>query len=150
MRSLGITFTTTSGGTTVELALAGLRGDIHATITLDGTNPANGIDAWRNWTEYGQPTPPATADTGGTAGAGYGWLGQHERATLEALGITLMGARLYNQTTALFTSFDPVFWGNETTYAYPNDGYSHLAVVPWLVKRCCRARWALRSRIRVW
>ena len=29
-------------------------------------------------------------------------------------------------------------------------GYSHLAVVPWLVKRCCRARWALRSRIRVW
>ena len=29
-------------------------------------------------------------------------------------------------------------------------GYSHLAVVPWLVKRCCRARWALRSRIRAW
>ena len=29
-------------------------------------------------------------------------------------------------------------------------GYSHLAVVPWLVKRCCRARWALRSRIRDW
>lgn len=121
MRSLGITFTTTSGGTTVELALAGLRGDINATITLDGTNPANGIDACRDWTEYGQPTPPATTDTGGTAGAGYGWLGQHERATLEALGITLMGARLYNQTTALFTSFDPVFWGNEATYAYPND-----------------------------
>lgn len=30
------------------------------------------------------------------------------------------------------------------------DGYSQLAVVPWLVKRCCRARWALRSRIRAW
>jgi len=29
-------------------------------------------------------------------------------------------------------------------------GYSHLAVVPWLVKRCCRARWALLSRIRAW
>ena len=29
-------------------------------------------------------------------------------------------------------------------------GYSLLSVVPWLVKRCCRARWALRSRIRVW
>lgn len=29
-------------------------------------------------------------------------------------------------------------------------GYSQLAVVPWLVKRCCRARWALRSRIRAW
>jgi type III restriction enzyme len=32
----------------------------------------------------------------------------------------------------------------------PIDGYSQLAVVPWLVKRCCRARWALRSRIRAW
>ncbi len=118
---LGITYTTTSGATTAELALAGLRGDINATITLEGTNPASGIDAWQDWTEYGQPTQPATTNTGGTAGAGYGWLGQHERATLDALGITLMGARLYNQTTGLFTSLDPEYQGGDTAYGYPND-----------------------------
>lgn len=32
-----------------------------------------------------------------------------------------MGARLYNPITGLFTSIDPVFGGNDTPYAYPND-----------------------------
>ncbi|WP_343884744.1 hypothetical protein [Luteococcus sanguinis] len=58
---LGITFTT-RGTTTAELALAGLRGDINATITLDGTNPANGIDAGRDWTKYGHPHHPHRLD----------------------------------------------------------------------------------------
>ncbi|GAB2478635.1 hypothetical protein GCM10027030_11100 [Luteococcus sediminum] len=118
---LGITYTTTGGATTAELALTGLRGDVNATVKLDGTNPATGIDTWADYTEYGQPTTTKTATAGGAAGAGYGWLGAHERATLDALGITLMGARLYNQATGLFTSLDPVHGGNETTYGYPND-----------------------------
>lgn len=118
---LGITFTTTNGTTTPELALAGLRGDVNATVTLDGTNPATGIDAWNDWDEYGQPRQPVTTNTGGAAGAGYGWLGAHERATLNTLGITLMGARLYNQTTGLFTSLDPQYEGGDTAYGYPND-----------------------------
>lgn len=32
-----------------------------------------------------------------------------------------MGARLYNPVTALFTSIDPIWGGNETAYTYPND-----------------------------
>ena len=40
--------------------------------------------------------------------------------------------------------------GGEPTAREKFVGYSQLAVVPWLVKRCCRARWALRSRIRAW
>jgi hypothetical protein len=32
-----------------------------------------------------------------------------------------MGARLYNPSTGTFTSMDPVFGGNSTTYAYPFD-----------------------------
>lgn len=111
----------TSTTTNAELALTGLRGDVNATVKLDGTNPAVGIDTWSDYTEYGQPTTTKTTAAGGAAGDGYGWLGAYERATLDALGITLMGARLYNQATGLFTSLDPVYGGNETTYGYPND-----------------------------
>lgn len=32
-----------------------------------------------------------------------------------------MGARLYNQTTGLFTSTDPIYGGNTTSYGYPTD-----------------------------
>ncbi|MFZ2259883.1 MAG: hypothetical protein WAV52_03950, partial [Luteococcus japonicus] len=71
---MGITFTTTNGTTTAELALAGLRGDVNATVKLDGANPATGIDTWHDYTEYGQPTIAKTSVAGGAAGAGYGWL----------------------------------------------------------------------------
>jgi hypothetical protein len=32
-----------------------------------------------------------------------------------------MGARLYNPTTGQFTTSDPVYGGNTTTYTYPQD-----------------------------
>lgn len=32
-----------------------------------------------------------------------------------------MGARLYNPVSGLFTSTDPVYGGNNTTYLYPTD-----------------------------
>ncbi|GAA1381522.1 hypothetical protein GCM10009638_27320 [Luteococcus sanguinis] len=136
---LGITFTTTVGTTTAELALAGLRGAVNATVKLDGTQPASGIDVWNDWDEYGQPAQPATTTVGGAAGAGYGWLGAHERATLDALGITLMGARLYNSATALFTSLDPVYGGNDTAYGYPNDPINSLDL---------NGAWSLRTVLR--
>lgn len=115
---LGLTVTT-GAETRAVLDLAGPRGDVVASTTLTGTDPANGIDQWGEYTEYGTPT--------GTnqPGIGYGWLGTHERATLATLGITLMGARLYNEGTGTFTSRDPVFAGNETTYSYPNDPINH-------------------------
>ena len=118
---MGIAFIATDGTITAELALAGLRGDVNATVKLDGTNPAVGIVTWSDYAEYGQPTTTKTATAGGAAGAGYGWLGAHERATLDALGITLMGARLYNQPTGLFTSLDPQYQGGDTAYGYPTD-----------------------------
>ncbi|ROR53400.1 RHS repeat-associated protein [Luteococcus japonicus] len=130
---MGITFTTINGVTTAELALAGLRGDVNATVKLDGANPATGIDTWADYTEYGQPTTAKTATVGGAAGVGYGWLGAHERATLDALGITLMGARLYNQATGLFTSLDPEYQGGDTAYGYPTDPVNNqdLAGTKW-------------------
>lgn len=63
---------------------------------------------------------PAPGGTSGVAAAGYGWLGAHQR-TVTSIGIVLMGSRLYNAATGLFTSIDPVWGGNETVYGYPND-----------------------------
>ena len=91
-----------------------------ASTTLAGTDAAGGIDQWGEYSEYGTPTGTPQP------GIGYGWLGTHERATLTSLGITLRGARLYNQTTGLFTSPDPVHGGNETAYGYPNDPINYL------------------------
>jgi RHS repeat-associated protein len=50
----------------------------------------------------------------------YGWLGAKQRAT-DATGLMLMGVRLYNPRTGLFTSVDPVSGGGSTAYAYPTD-----------------------------
>ena len=118
---LSLSITTTGEATTGELALASPRGDVSATITLpaDGET-VQGLDRWTRYTEYGTPvvTPPTGA--GGAAANGYGWLGAKQRTTTET-GILLMGARLYNPVTGLFTSLDPVYGGNDTPYTYPND-----------------------------
>ena len=118
---LSLSITTTGEATTGELALANPRGDVSATITLpaDGET-VQGLDRWTRYTEYGTPvvTPPTGA--GGAAANGYGWLGAKQRTTTET-GILLMGARLYNPVTGLFTSLDPVYGGNDTPYTYPND-----------------------------
>ncbi len=71
-----------------------------------------GIESWSSYTEYGHPRNPAVNTSGGVVGVGYGWLGGKQRATLD-VGLTLMGARLYNQTTGLFTSLDPVYRGGD-------------------------------------
>jgi RHS repeat-associated protein len=121
---LGLTFTTAAGKTTAQLQLAGPRGDINATVGLVAGQKAAGIDSWAGYTEYGIPeagTASTQSSTSGLTDAGYGWLGKFERSSLESLGITLMGARLYNQTTGLFTSTDPIYGGNTTAYGYPAD-----------------------------
>ncbi|WP_156163735.1 RHS repeat-associated core domain-containing protein, partial [Demequina subtropica] len=63
-------------------------------------------------------TGTLATDTGALA---YGWLGGSERATDGSTGLMLMGVRLYNPATGLFTSVDPVPGGNTTAYAYPQD-----------------------------
>lgn len=119
---LGLTLTTIGTTTTAELALADPQGSITATTTVPGSSNAQGIDSWTSYTEYGQPETTNTPDTGtGAVTIGYGWLGTYQRATIKDLGLVLMGARLYNQTTALFTTPDPIYGGNDTSYGYPND-----------------------------
>ncbi|MFJ2618598.1 DNRLRE domain-containing protein [Glutamicibacter sp. NPDC087344] len=103
-------------GNTVELAVNNPHGDVVATVPLTGTGAGQGITGWAQYDEYGnQLTEPVS--TGATS---YGWHGADERA-VDTSGLILMGARLYNSVTGLFTSRDPVEGGNSTTYAYPQD-----------------------------
>lgn len=123
---LGLTLTATGGVTTAHLDLSTPRDDIAATIdlptgaTAPGGTSSSSIGAWSDYNEYGIPRQTADTNPGSVTGIGYGWLGGKQRASLES-GFTLMGARLYNRATGLFTSTDPIFGGNLTNFAYPID-----------------------------
>nr|WP_184835144.1 DNRLRE domain-containing protein [Kribbella solani] len=105
------------GNGTGALAIAGPRGDVVTTVDLPGAAPATAIEGWNSFDEYGNANQTNSATTGSIR---YGWLGTEQRAATDT-GIILMGARLYNPVTGLFTSLDPVEGGNPTAYTYPLD-----------------------------
>ena len=109
---LGLTIT----GTSIKIGLRNPHQDIVSTITLPATGDAEGIASWADYDEYGNQTGTAPA----TGPSAYGWVGINQRAT-DTSGLILMGARLYNPATGLFTSVDPVAGGNTTDYVYPQD-----------------------------
>jgi RHS repeat-associated protein len=101
-----------------DLTIANPHGDVVTTVDLPTTlTPATTITAWNSYDEYGNPTTTHTTLTGP---ADYSWLGAKQRAT-SGTGLTLMGVRLYNPITGLFTSVDPVRGGNANSYTYPSD-----------------------------
>ncbi|BDZ42574.1 hypothetical protein GCM10025865_18730 [Paraoerskovia sediminicola] len=98
------------------LTLIDPLGSTATTITLPAIDEPLQLGALGTWDEYGN-TITNPAQTGAIT---YGWLGGKERAQ-DATGLTLMGARLYNPVTGLFTAVDPVDGGNTTAYSYPQD-----------------------------
>ncbi|GAB2993771.1 hypothetical protein GCM10027184_55350 [Saccharothrix stipae] len=101
-----------------ELTIANPHGDVVTTIDIPAASAAaTSITGWSTYDEYGNPTTPNTTTTGEVE---YGWLGAKQRAVSGA-GLTLMGVRLYNPVTGLFTSTDPVSGGNSNAYTYPSD-----------------------------
>ena len=121
-RRLTQTTTTPSGVTTTTRHYADdTVTAIPIAATTNTDTPAETINGWATYKEYGEPIDPLQAQK--VAGPlGYGWRGDKERSTTEATAsLTLMGIRLYNQTTGNFTSGDPVPGGNATAYNYPTD-----------------------------
>lgn len=102
--------------TTATLSLTDPIGSIATTIELPAIDQSLELGALGAWDEYGNLVTAPTQ----TGVITYGWLGGKERAQ-DTTGLTLMGARLYNPTTGLFTSVDPVEGGNTTAYTYPQD-----------------------------
>ena len=100
----------------VELAINNPHGDTVTTVSLTGDEAGQGIKGWAQFDEYGNQL----TDTVATGATTYGWHGADQRA-LDTSGLILMGARLYNSATGLFTSRDPVPGGNSTAYVYPQN-----------------------------
>lgn len=105
----------------VKLAILNPHSDVVTTVELDADEVTHGIAGWAQYDEYGNlANGSEPASTGANT---YGWHGADERA-LDASGLILMGARLYNSATGLFTTRDPFEGGNTTAYAYPQDPIS--------------------------
>ncbi|WP_241996363.1 RHS repeat-associated core domain-containing protein [Kribbella antiqua] len=101
-----------------DLALSNAHGDIVTTVDVPESGvQSSGIQGWSGYEENGSPTQQTILQTGALS---YGWLGAKQRAVSGA-GLTLMGVRVYNPTTALFLSVDPVRGGGANAYAYPTD-----------------------------
>jgi RHS repeat-associated protein len=103
--------------TAANITLADPLGSAVTSIAIPAAGTALQIAAVGSWDEYGN-TLTTKADEGAI---NYAWLGAKERATNALTSLVLMGARLYNSTTTLFTSVDQISGGNVTAYAYPRD-----------------------------
>jgi RHS repeat-associated protein len=106
----GLAASTTAGGTTLELA--NLHGDLVATMA--DAPGAMALSSYAETDEFGNAI-------GEQSSGRYAWLGAVARSRDGLGGQVLMGARVYNPTTGVFASVDPIAGGNTTAYSYPSD-----------------------------
>lgn len=116
---LGLSITSSGASPSAQLTLSDPGGNLVATADITANSvPAVGISSWSEQDEYGNPVDGTPSSV--TTGAGYGWAGSKQRATVDT-GLLLMGSRVYDPRTGAFSSTDPVYGGNSTTYGYPDD-----------------------------
>ncbi|WP_286929927.1 polymorphic toxin-type HINT domain-containing protein [Aeromicrobium sp. UBA7512] len=123
-----LAITASEDGTT-ELQISNLHEDIVARVDLAAAT--SGLTGYSESTEYGINREDAIG-----LGGQYGWLGTKQRSSDSVGGLILMGVRLYNPTTGLFLSRDPVAGGNDNTYTYPVDPVNESDIsgaCPWCI-----------------
>ncbi|WP_241999188.1 RHS repeat-associated core domain-containing protein [Kribbella sp. VKM Ac-2500] len=104
-------------GGTGTLMLTNPHTDVITTVSVNAAAAiATSINGWSSFDEFGAAPGPSSA----TGEVRLGWVGSQGRAESES-GLLLMGARLYNPATGLFTSVDPNPDGNANRYVYPSD-----------------------------
>jgi RHS repeat-associated protein len=100
-------------GTTTTIQVANLHRDVVA--TQQQTAGPLIIDSYAETDEHGNNIVT------GTPNGRYRYLGVHQRSGDTVGGVSLMGARVYNPTTGLFLSSDPILGGGANRYSYPTD-----------------------------
>jgi RHS repeat-associated protein len=108
--NLAVDVASTGSTSTVTYQLVGLHGDVWLTTSQAATTAPDGTPIYTD--EYGNTA---------TGSQQYAWLGGKQRATEGLAQLITMGARIYAPNLGRFTSTDPVYGGNDNTYAYPVD-----------------------------
>ncbi|GIF23507.1 RHS repeat-associated protein [Actinoplanes tereljensis] len=106
-----LAYTYSSSGD-LRMRITNLHGDVLGMATGNSTPE---ILATFETDEYG-----VARDAADIGDVRYGYLGQHQRASDNPAGVTLMGVRLYNPSSGRFTSVDPVPGGSANDYDYCN------------------------------
>jgi RHS repeat-associated protein len=127
------------------------HGDTVAEVQYTLGGPAYLGSTFADYGDYGETTIP---EYGRGNPARPTWHGGAHRLTT-GHGLTLMGARLYNPTTAHFTTPDPIPGGNTTPYTYPQNPVTDSDTTGmctsrkwWCIKGILRGRESLPSGLR--
>lgn len=121
----GLGATVTQSGD-AHVSVINPHGDQVSTITIpssqSGVMPTTQMSTWTDFNENGAPKGPSDI-LQSAAGTGYGWHGASQIQSGGDLtaGLSLMGVRFYNPIRGQFTSPDPVYGGNLTSYGYSTD-----------------------------